>query len=209
MESVLSVLPNMMYSENPFIVKKIFEYDGERENNDDIRNMAMNIKYWYASMPLECKNIFDSLIKGDVFELYQGTFLRIREVLPAHRLYNGWLAPNGSSTAIEYGVARTISEAFENKKLKPPSTPVGKEYSLIDVKNNFVFKVTSREISLISEAGSTIMVLNEAPQHALLIYTTIRGVDIIEKNKAAWEEEQYKLSIKRQIRETYSVQKDS
>lgn len=202
MSSVLEVLSNMMYSDNPFIVKKIYEYD-EQSNINNIRKCALNIKYWYASMPEECKSIFHKVIENKTFEIREGyTIVDMRNI--SHDIGLRHLYPRQESGPKK---AKSYSEALNDKNLLCPDTPDYKKFMLYDEDNNFYFVVTMSKISLANADGSDIVVLNTEPRHALLIYCAIRGVKLIESNVREWEEKQKELELKRQIAETYNVQK--
>ncbi|EMX1382037.1 hypothetical protein AAGG91_002932 [Salmonella enterica] len=202
MSSVTEVLSNMMYSDNPFVVKKIYEYDDDT-NVDNIRKCAINIKYWYASMPEECKSIFHKVIENKTFSIHEGyTQIDLRNI--THDIGLSGLYPryeNGPKKAKSY------SEALNDKTLLCPDTPDYKKFMLYDDDNNFYFLVTMSKISLANADGSDIVVLNSEPRHALLIYCAIRGVKLIENNIREWEEKQKELELKRQIEETYNVRK--
>lgn len=197
----MASIPNLIYSNNPFLVKKLFEIIDDK-NKDIVRKTVLNVKYWYASMPEECKKILHKIIEGETFSIFNGTY--ISNVEYSHRmssLYYGLYTT--SNTGVDPHEARSYSEALNRKSLKSPKCPRGEEYSLIDHKNNFTFLVTTKEITLIDEFGSEIMKLNESDKHALLIYGTIRGVQQVKDNIAAWELMRYKETLKDKILELY------
>ena len=74
--SSMFVIPNLIYSGNPFLISRLYDIINESDKNL-LRKTIMNVKYWYASMPDECKKILHTLIQNDTFKIRKGTHLRI------------------------------------------------------------------------------------------------------------------------------------
>lgn len=207
------VIPNLIFSENPFLVKKIFEVVGEK--SDSVRKTAINVKYWYSSMPEQCKIILHKVIGNETFRIRSGTFLRVSPADAYKYAESRRSARAKSSVALmEEMLSRldgayravTYNESMESVNLIPPDCDDGKEFSLIDTKNDFVFRVCTNFVSVIDENGNDIVVLNTAPQHALLIYGACKGVQEIKKNMDAWEQLRVQEELKDKIIAVYETE---
>lgn len=214
--SSLFVIPNLIYSGNPFLLKRLHEVVGE-QNKDLARKTVMNVKYWYASMPDECKKVLHTLIDNNTFTIRQGTFLRVspseayKRGLHAQRSYDvtdvrgvGGIRRSGGIIGVKSNEARSYSEAMERADLFSVSCGDGDEFSLIDTKNDFVFRVTTKTIALIDKVGNDIVVLNDNDKHALIIYGAIRGIQKVKENMDAWEKLRFQESLKDKILEVYN-----
>lgn len=197
--SSLFVIPNLIYSNNPFLIKRLHDVV-EEQNHNTIRKTLINVKYWYSSMPEECKKILHAVIANNVFDIFNGTYLRIS--LSRRSLYDIDLPSRNSVNPHE---ARTYSEALEKKHLQSIECRSGAEYSLIDNKNGFVFLVTTKKVSIIDDVGNDIVVLNSNEKHALLIYGAIKGIQKIKENMKALETLRKQESLKEKILEVYNV----
>lgn len=205
--ALLFSIPNLIYSGNPFLINRLHEIVDEN-NNNITRKTIMNVKYWYSSMPEECKKILQAVIDNDVFSVRKGTFLRVspteayKRGLP-HR--NDGYVPIGVQGFSVHNprVAKSYSEALNDANLLSPTCEAGDEFSLVDSKNDFVFRITTKNVSLIDPVGNDIVVLNECEQHALIIYGAIRGLQIVQENIKAWEVRKFQSNMKDKIIQTY------
>lgn len=197
--SSLFVIPNLIYSGNPFLLKRLHEVVGE-QNKDLARKTVMNVKYWYASMPDECKKVLHTLIDNNTFTIRQGTFLRVSP----SEAYKRGIRRAGGVIGAKSNEARSYSEAMERADLFSVSCGDGDEFSLIDTKNDFVFRVTTKTIALIDKVGNDIVVLNDNDKHALIIYGAIRGIQKVKENMDAWEKLRFQESLKDKILEVYN-----
>lgn len=204
--SSLFVIPNLIYSENPFLIKRLHDVVDE-PNKNLARKTIMNVKYWYSSMPEECKKILHAVISNDVFQIRQGTFLRISPSEAYKRGLGSYshIGVQGIRSGSNPHEARSYSEAMEKTKLLSVSCAAGDEYSLIDTKNDFVFRVTTKKVTIIDKVGNDVVELNECEKHALIIYGAIRGIQKIKENMDAWEKLRYQESLKDKILEVYNV----
>lgn len=196
--SELSIISNILFSKNPFLVCKLHEYVGEH-NKDKIRKTIINVKYWYSCMPEECKSIFLKIIENKVFTIHNGVY--VSEFIGDMRKYQDIVF--GSSIQKKTNVANSFSVAVESSKNKVPETQSGMEFTLVDNVNNFVFKSTTQELLLINKYGVKLLALTTCEQHSLLVYSAIRGLGIMAKNIAAIEKVIQEESLKTKILEAY------
>ena len=203
--SSMFVIPNLIYSGNPFLISRVYDIVNESDKNL-LRKTIMNVKYWYASMPDECKKILHTLIQNDTFKIRKGTHLRIH---PSEVLKRGLYRPIGVQSIKPTGInpheARSYSEALERVDRHSISWTEGDEYSLIDTQNDFVFRVTTKTVSIIDPEGNDIVVLTVSEKHALIIYGAIRGIQKVKDNMEAWEKVRYQESLKDKILEVYNA----
>lgn len=200
--SELSSISNILYSNNPFLIKKISEYlDAE---NDKIRKTIINVKYWYSSMPDECKSIFLKVIENKVFTIHKGIYLTA--------------APNSVvdllSRSPEYKskkkvVASSFSDAIEIKDSQISIMENYGGFSLVDSVNNFVFFSTPYELNVLDKHGNQTLSLITHNQHALLVYAAIRGVSNMLNNIKKLEDMRAEDDLRNKILEVYNVQKKS
>lgn len=205
--SSLYVIPNLIYSGNPFLIKRLHDVVDESDMNL-ARKTIMNVKYWYASMPEECKKILHAIIANDTFTIKQGTFLRVSPSEAYKRGLHSAYQPmgvQGIRTGINPHEARSYSEAMEKSNLLSVSCAQGDEYSLVDAKNDFVFRVTTKKVTVIDKVGNDVVELNDNEKHALIIYGAIRGIQKIKDNMDAWEKLRYQESLKDKILEVYNA----
>lgn len=206
--SSLYVIPNLIFSGNPFLIKRLHDVVDE-PNMSLARKTIMNVKYWYSSMPEECKKILHAVITNDTFTIKQGTFLRVSPSEAYKRGVHGGYQPIGLQGLRGGGInpheARSYSEAMEKSNLLSVACAQGDEYSLVDTKNDFVFKVTTKKITVIDKVGNDVVELNDNEKHALIIYGAIRGLQKIKDNMDAWEKLRYQESLKDKILEVYNA----
>lgn len=204
--SSLSTIPNILFSQNPFLKARLFDII-QCKSVDRIRKTAMNVKYWYASMPDECKSILHKVVHNETFRIHNGIYYNIQ----ATEQYRHGRSKRISTLDVpgfrnsSNPEALTLSEALDDGNLKSISCPEKSMYSLVDPTNNFVFLVSTKTISLIDDKGDDIVILNTCEQHALIIYAAIRGLEEVKQNILEFEQNKMRNNIKAKITEAYGV----
>lgn len=210
--SSLFVIPNLIYSGNPFLIKRLHEIVDEN-NKNLIRKTIMNVKYWYSSMPEECKVLLHKIVENVTFSIVTGTYYRVSpseaykhaKTSPddleyvLHNLPNSDIHGNNSKNASSY------SAVLCDAKNKVPLIPREDAFSLVDKTNDMVFRVSTHKVSLIDKYGNDILELNTKPQHSLIIYGAIRGIQKVKENMDSWEKLRYRESLKDKILEVYNA----
>jgi len=199
----LSVIPNILYSNNPFLITRINDYIDNTEYK--VPKTIINVKYWYSSMSDECKSVFHKVVENKVFKIHKGIYLTVAPDAVLNS--NPWDFEMKHLRHPLYkpsGVASKFSDAINDKKLLIPTINSSNGFSLIDHENKFVFFVTTKGLWVIDEFGNKVLSLVTHEQHALIVYAAVRSIGIMEENIKAIDARREEEKLKLKIREAYN-----